>query len=192
MLQRRIHRPGWLDMGNGQYLSKGGVEQPDGAAIYFYMGAMQIPTDPCHWTTGVAADRHGIGVATALATQPTKHATMPTNRPTTSRTGNGGLPGAIVELVMPQNVDFASCDDAQHRSWGAEDLTRPPDVPGQRDFVWAVDIARPAIGDAEGNILKPASVGGLVIDATTFPGTSETVTSEIDAILESVYVGHFG
>lgn len=36
------------------------------------------------------------------------------------------------------------------------------------------------------------SDGGLVIDATSFPGTPPEVLSEIRAILESIYVGHWG
>lgn len=34
--------------------------------------------------------------------------------------------------------------------------------------------------------------GGLVIDATSFPGTPVGVIAEIEAILGSIYVGHWG
>ena len=38
---------GWV--WNGSYLSKGGVDPPAGAAIFFFEGPVEVYADPCHW-----------------------------------------------------------------------------------------------------------------------------------------------
>jgi hypothetical protein len=78
---------------------------------------------------------------------------------------------------VPNNIVFANCDGGQFRSWGPDADARSHQGPGQRDLVWAVYL------------------GGsqrLVIDAASFPGTPADVMSEIDAILGSIGVGHWG
>ena len=88
-----------------------------------------------------------------------------------------------VDLTVPDTVTLADCDEGQFRSWGPENKARFGQGPDQRDLVWAVDVS--------GNGVE---YGGqrLIIDAASFPGTSADVMTEIEAILESVAVGHWG
>lgn len=182
---------------HGRYLSKGGIGLPDGAAIFFFGGPVQVYADPCHWA-GVRSDPPtGLSVVdlmTALAAQPMRSATTPIDRNASVPNWNSASPASIpdrwrgmaIRLTVPDDVTFADCDGGQFRSWGLENTARSHQGPGQRDLVWAVDV----LGDGVG-------YGGhgeqrLIIDAASFPGTPSDVLSEIEAILGSVAVGHWG
>jgi hypothetical protein len=58
---------------NGRYLSKGGTGPPNGAAIYFFGGPVQVYADPCQWA-GTSDPLTAAGdlrdVMAALASQP--------------------------------------------------------------------------------------------------------------------------
>jgi hypothetical protein len=56
--------------------------------------------------------------------------------------------------------------------------------PGQHDLVWAVDLV--------GNGVNTYTYQSLVIDAASFPGRPSSIMSEIEAILASLEVGHWG
>jgi hypothetical protein len=173
---------------NGRYLSKGGVGLPGGAAIYFFGGPLQVHADPCHWTavpstrpSGTAAD-----IVAALRAQPSRNAAGATDRPF------GPWPGAAIGLSVPDDVVLATCDAGQYRSWGPEANARSQEGPGQRDLVWAIDISGVGVTNAQGSLIATPAPGGLVIDAASFPGTPADVMSEIEAILGSIYIGHWG
>ncbi len=170
---------------NGRYLSKGGVGPSGGAAIYFFGGPLQVYADPCHWaavpltsSSGTAAD-----IVAALQAQPSRNASAPIDRPI----GHVPWPGAAIALSVPDDVVLATCDAGQYRSWGPEANARSHQGPGQRDLVWAIDVLGAGV---EGLATPPP--GGLVIDASSFPGTPVGVIAEIEAILGSIYVGHWG
>ena len=172
---------------NGRFLSKGGVGLPGGAAIYFFGGPLQVYADPCHWTavpstrlSGTAAD-----IVAALRAQPSRNASAPIDRPF------GPWPGAAISLSVPDDVVPATCDAGQYRSWGPEANARSHQGPWQRDLVWAIDIPA-AVTNANGSLIATPAPGGLVIDAASFPGTPVGVIAEIEAILGSIYVGHWG
>jgi hypothetical protein len=173
---------------NGRYLSKDGIGPPGGAAIYFFGGPLQVYADPCHWTavpstrlSGRAAD-----IVAALRAQPSRNAGGPIDRPF------GSWPGAAIALSVPDDMALATCDAGQYRSWGPEANARSHQGPGQRDIVWAIDIPGAGVTDAQGSLIAPFPPGGLVVDATSFPGTPADGMSEIEAILGSIYMGHFG
>jgi hypothetical protein len=171
---------------NGRYLGKGSVGLPDGAAIFFSGGPVNVYADPCHWAavrsdppTGPAV----IDLMTALAAQPMRGAGTPIDRRANSLSVANGWPGMAIELTVPDDINFGDCDGGQFRSWGPGNNTRSNQGPGQRDLVWAVD------GTDEG---VKHGVIGAVIDAASYPGTPADVMSEIEAILGSVAVGEWG
>ena len=92
-----------------------------------------------------------------------------------------------IELTVPDTITFADCDGGQFRSWAIDNDARFAQGPGQRDLVWAVDIDGAGVID-----VVPPPPGGLIIDAATFPGTPASVMSEINAILDSIALGHWG
>ena len=174
---------------NGRFLSKGGVDRPEGAAIFFFGGPMQVYADPCHWAGAPSNPPTGLparDLVAALAAQPSRSATTPFDRP------YGYWPGMAVELTVPGDLNLADCDGGQFRSWGPENNPQSHQGPGQRDLVWAVDVPGAGVTNDQGVIIVAPPVGGLVVDAASFPGTPADVKSEIDAILRSIHMGHWG
>ena len=170
---------------HGRYLSKGGVGLPDGAAIYFFGGPVQVYADPCHWAAAGSDPPTGRSVTdlmAALAAQPMRGAGTAIDRRANFLSVANRWPGMTVELTVPNDINFGGCDGGQFRSWGPGNHTRSNQGPGQRDLVWAV----------AGTGVKYAGRLGVIIDAASFPGTPADVMSEIDAILGSVAVGHWG
>jgi hypothetical protein len=171
---------------NGRYLSKGDVGLPHGAGIFFDGRLVQVYADPCHWAGAEPFLATGSSVhdlVAALAAQPMRSSTAPTSRGANALTIAGRWAGMAVELTVPDNIVFADCYRGQFRSWGPDQDARSHQGPGQRDLVWAVDLT--------GNGVE---TGGqrLIIDAASFPGTPAEVMSEIEAILGSIVVGHWG
>jgi hypothetical protein len=179
---------------NGRYLSMGGVGVPNGAGIFFDGNLVQVYTNPCHWAGADPIPPTGSSVhdlMAALAAQPMRNATTPTVRNANVPDFSGGNAkvligrwlGMAVELTVPNNIVLANCSRGQFRSWGPDADARSHEGAGQRDLVWAVDLNGNGVG-----------VGGerLIIDAASFPGTPANVMSEIEAILGSIAVGHWG
>jgi hypothetical protein len=182
---------------HGRYLSKGGVGRPDGAAIFFFGGPVRVYADPCHWAGAQSDPPTGLSVVdvmTALAAQPMRSAGTPIDRNANAPNWNSATPASIpngwagmaVELTVPDGINFADCDRGQFRSWGPENNARSNEGSGQHDLVWAVDVS--------GNGVEYGRPGAqrLIVDAASFPGTPADVMAEIQAILASVAVGHWG
>lgn len=170
---------------HGRYLSKGGVGLPDGAAIFFFGGPVQVYADPCHWAAPWSDPRTGPTVSdlmAALAAQPMRDAGTPIDRRADFPSLASRWPGIAIELTVPDDINFADCDGGQFRSWGPENNARSNQGPGQRDLVWAV----------AGTGMKYPGRIGVTIDAASFPGTPAEVMSEIETILRSVAVGQWG
>lgn len=167
-------------------ISTGGYAPPDGAAISFWGGRVQVYTDPCHWAVAQPNPPTGPSVddlMAALAAQPMRGATIPIDRPANALGLANRWAGRAIDLTVPANLDFATCDGGQFRSWGPEQYARYQQGPAQHDRVWAVDLT--------GNGVKVGNQR-LIIDTASFPGTPLTVISEMNAILASIYAGHWG
>ncbi len=169
---------------NGRSLSKGDVDMPDGAAVFFFGGPVQVYADPCHWAGAQTTTLSGYAIRaiiSAVAAQPFRSATTPIARPANVPGLADRWAGMSAEVTVPDDISLADCDGGQFRSWGPDGKARSHQGPGQRDLVWAIAI--------EGMGAQP---GGLLIDGATFPGTPADDLSEIDAILKSIAVGHWG
>jgi hypothetical protein len=87
----------------------------------------------------------------------------------------GGQPTLKIELSVPAQLDLATCDQGQFRSWTGFSTTGDTNAhhtPGQIDVVYMVDVDR-----------RP-----LVIDASHMPATSASDLAELEAILASMIV----
>ncbi len=125
--------------------------------------ASQVYADPCEWGGGTVQPPVGPTVddlATALADQPQRGDAVPTD------VSIGGHDGKMIELTVPDDIDFADCDQNEFRSWTG----RNHQGPGQVDRVYILDV--------EGQ--------RVVIDAHHLPGISEAVVAEQQAIVESL------
>jgi hypothetical protein len=182
---------------NGRFLSKGGFDQPDRASIFFLGGRVQVYADSCHWGEPESKSSWVTGLSfaylmAALADQPMRNATTPIDRRASSMGLANHWPGKAVELTTADEFNVYRCYGAQYRSWGPETNFWSHVDPGQHDYVWAVDISGVNITDEKGEIIATPPPGGLIIDAASFPGTPADVMSEIETILGSIVVGHWG
>ena len=87
----------------------------------------------------------------------------------------GGQSALKIELSVPAELDLATCDQGQFRSWTGLSATGDANAhhtPGQVDVVYMVDVDRRA----------------LVIDASHMPATSASDLAELEAILASMIV----
>jgi len=179
---------------HGRYLSKGGVGHPGGAAISFFGGPVGVYADPCDWAGSEPDQPIGRRVGdrmAALAAEPPRNAATPIDRPAAAPGIGDRWPGMALELTVP-DINLAGCDEGQFRRWGPETNARPAQGPGQHDYVWAVDIPGAGVDDENGVITVYPEAGGLIIDAASFPSTPADVMAEVEAILGSIVVGHWG
>ncbi len=109
---------------------------------------------------------------------------MPTDQAASTVLMPGRGPGKMVDLMVPADLDLASCDEGEYRSSSIGDVSRSHEGAGQRDRVSIIDIYGIA-----GGVSGP---GGIIIDAATFPNTSPTVMAEVDAILDGIHLGYWG
>jgi hypothetical protein len=125
---------------------------------------------PCHWVGTLLDPPAGPsvdGLVEALASQPQRHASRPTD------VELGGFTGTFMEMTVPAGIDLAGCHDGQFRTWvdpaleGARWLE-----PGQRDLLWIVDV--------DGR--------RLVIDAALGVGTSAQDRADRIQMVESIRI----
>ncbi len=153
------------------------------AVITFFTGDVQVYPDPCHWKGRPLGPPIGPDVAAlmaALAAQPMRSATRPIDRGAGSLGPWDRWAGMAIEVTVPDDLSLAGCDEGQFREWILEPdrFFRTPrlalSVPGQHDYVWAVEIGRVR----------------LVVDVITMPDTPSSARSEVEGILRSIVLGN--
>lgn len=115
--------------------------------------------DPCQWksTTPDTPTASVDDIVAALAAQPSRDASDPED------VTIGGYAGKHVILHVPDDADFAVCDEGNFASYGSTEETGPARFhqgPGQIDELWVVDVdGAVAILDA---MYRPDSPAELV------------------------------
>lgn len=154
----------------------------------------KVYADPCHWQTSAVSPidiniLHGQDPSGALAAAPKQgglanqalRGSLP--RPWTpvalryvDNTGASWPTNAVrIDLSVPANLDIATCDKGQFRSWTVlqvPDGANSHHVSGQLDTVYEIDLDR----------------GPLVVDASHMPGTSKADLAELQSILASMII----
>jgi hypothetical protein len=158
-------------------LTKTSVDAPDGYAIAFWGGEVQVYTDPCQWHAAEPNPPTGPtarDLVDALAAQPQRNAKAPVER---QGRGSGesqvSYPGWSIDLTVPTDAELVGgpCYSGEFRSWGPEENARYHQGPGQRDTVWAIDV--------EGS-------NRLIVEKASWPGTSAEAMAEMAAIIDSM------
>jgi len=156
---------GWFNY-DGWAMSKGQALRAP-VFVTFWDVARVYPT-PCKWWgKGLIDPGPSVtGLASALAKQPSRHATTPT------AARLDGHQGRYLELSVPNGVDFGDCDEGAFESWTANGWAsdRYQQKPGQVDMIWIV------------------KVGGhrLVVDASYLPGASSRDRVELEHVVKSI------
>ena len=99
----------------------------------FSADLQEVYTDPCSWSNNVIEPPVGPTVddlANALAAQSMRGDPVPTD------VTIDGYQGKLIEMTVPNDIDFAACDDGEFRSW----LGRFHQGPGQTDRVYVLDV----------------------------------------------------
>ena len=123
----------------------------------------KVYSDPCDWATSTIQPQVGPTVddlAEALAAQAMRGDAVPT------AVTIDGYEGKYLDMSVPLDVDFASCDGGEFRSWWG----RWHQGPGQIDRVYILDV------DGERQVLI----------AHHMPGVSAADLTEQQAIVESI------
>jgi hypothetical protein len=184
--------PDWDgEPGGGTLTKHGDTDAPDGAALIVFVGANQalqqdlqqylyVYGDPCHWSTTTPASPVTTEdeALTALTLQASRDASVPVD---VTVAGNAGK---SIILHVPDDAVFSDCDQGEFRTlvqayeFGVipdpEVRARYAQDPGQIDKLW--------VFEARG------TYGLVIIDATYYEGTPQSVVDELDAIVESVRV----
>jgi hypothetical protein len=158
-----IAAPDWYGPGSG-LLAKG-----DAGMIVFAGEDLYVYGDPCHWSTTRPA-RPSTTVdafVAAMSAQKSRDATTPGDVTV------GEYAGKSITLHVPDDADFAKCDQGTFGSWGIASTDQSPfryqQGPGQIDKLWVLDV--------DGKL--------VVIDIAYARGTPQTVIDELEAIVES-------
>jgi hypothetical protein len=123
----------------------------------------EVYTDPCNWSTTIIDPPVGPTVddlANALAAQAMRGDAVPT------AVTIDGYEGKYLEMSVPTDMDLASCDEGEFRSW----LGRYHQGPGQIDRVYILDV------DGQRRVLT----------VNHMPGASEAELAELQAIVDSI------
>lgn len=159
---------GWAFNDGLVYKARGGLHE-----VSFSVWTVdQIYVDPCHWQEsrltqldmGPIPPREG-----GLTNQLGRHASEMTF------VELGGQIAWRIDLSVPADLDLATCDRGEFRSWTEWDVVggaNAHNAPGQIDVVYMVDVDRRA----------------LVIDASHMPRASEADLAELEAILASIVI----
>ncbi|MGZ8512267.1 MAG: hypothetical protein ACXWWL_02395, partial [Candidatus Limnocylindria bacterium] len=93
----------------------------------------EVYTDPCAWSSTIIQPPVGPTVddlANALASQSMRGDPVPTD------VTIDGYQGKLLEMTVPSDIDIATCDSGEFRSW----LGRYHQGPGQTDRVYILDV----------------------------------------------------
>jgi hypothetical protein len=132
--------------------------------------------DPCQWQDSpvgealehVPGETHVLAAGT-LQAQAGRDASAP--REVTL----GGQLALRLELTVPADLDLATCDQGEYRSWqewGVHDGANSHHEPGQADVIYLVDVDRRV----------------LIVDASHGPAASSADLAELQAILDSIFI----
>jgi hypothetical protein len=165
---------GWFNY-RGWALLKGG--RGDSIAVSFWDVDQVYPT-PCKWKYESMLDPgRGIGgLASALARQPLRNATMPRSIDLAGFRGKyleWSVPAGIsFDWSAPQKAWFPRCDEGTFQSWTARgwNSDRYQQAPGQVDQLWILDVN----GER------------LLIDASRGPHTTAAERAELAGVVDSI------
>lgn len=124
--------------------------------------------DPCRWSTTTPDDPALTpdALVAALSAQASRDASAP------AEILLDGHAGMSITIHVPDDADFAACDQGYFGSWKGLEATpaRYQQSPGQIDEIWAVDV--------DGEL--------VVIDWTYYAGTPQSEVDELRSIVESI------
>jgi hypothetical protein len=142
-----------------------GPEGPTGAGLVFLQVA-GLYSDPCHGNEGdpdVPVGSSADDLVAALVAQSAYEVSTP------SDIEMGGFRGVQIDLQLPSDLDFASCQEGQFWVWDAAPYAQGP---ANRWRLWILDV--------DGTT--------AVILAEDFPGTAPQLKADLQSMIQSMKV----
>ncbi len=158
---------GWRNV-SGWAIVKEDAELGDLAGISFWPPAQatQVYAHPCDWEGNVlgdgGVDATPTAITEALAAQPLRGDAEPED------VTIDGHQGKVIELTLPDDLDFSACDGGEPYSW----LGRAHQGPGQVDRVYVVEVGAELI----------------VMDVNYLPEASMEVREQLETMVQSIVI----
>jgi hypothetical protein len=165
---------GWVSFQGWAVLKGGSADPPAGMGLGFKL-ADNVYGDSCRWRDTLLDPPVGPTVddfVTALGRQPAKRPTKPVD------VTIDGFRGKRIEISVPSDLAFASCDEGMYRSYttsnwdGTDTGLRFSQGPSQVDRTWIIDV----VGHR------------LAIIETFYPANSAVEKAELEAMVASVRI----
>ncbi len=155
--------PGWA--ADGPMMMRSTADQGTQMSISVWV-VKDVYQDPCRWSDGASKMRSSAdALADALEVQPSRQA-----RRTTVTVGDHTA--YFLSLHVPDDADFAACDQGEFRSWSARGgAARVHEGPDQVDEVYVIDLGRKR---------------RVVVDAAYFPDIDSDELGELHRIVSSL------
>ena len=155
---------GWFNYNGWALNTRGPLSR---LLLSFWDVALVYPT-PCHWLGKPMVDPGSTvdGLASALASQPLRHATTPHD------VVLAGFRGQYLQLWVPRTIDFAACDQGYFESWTGNGWSsdRYEQAPGQVDRLWILNV------DGQ----------RLVVDASYLPNATAQDRAALQRVVDSI------
>ena len=155
---------GWFNYG-GWAMGKG---QNHRVIHVLFWDVAEVYRTPCKWASEPLVDPGPDvdSLASALARQPLRNATAPTDIEL------AGFRSKYLKLSVPTGIDFHDCDEGDFRSWTARGWAsvRYHQAPGQVDRIWILDV------DGQ----------RLVVDAAYLPEATPQDRAELERVVDSI------
>ncbi len=158
---------GW-DAYQGWALIKNGAMPPNGSSLVPWKQIATVYKDPCHWLrTGASVGPTVDALVAALVAQKRAGTATPVD------VTIGGFSGKEIDLMVPLNVSFATCDQATYKLWtDASGGDRYEQGPGQHDLLDILDV----------------NGSTLVIHRTFYPANAAADRAGLQAIVDSMTI----
>lgn len=159
--------PGWQAEGPMMSRSSEDVATPLSISVWV---VKSVYGDPCHWSgTEKRVGRSAQDLADTLADQALRHARQ-------STVAIGAHTAQLVILSVPDDLDLATCDEGEFRSWAPARGrgARAHEGPDQVDEVYVIALDRKR---------------SVVVDAAYFPDASSEELAELHRIVASLEFG---
>ncbi len=154
-------------------LTKNNTDPPDGAFLMFHGAVTNVYTDACRWMSNAMNPPPGPTVdefAEAFASVKDRDVSEPVDVVV------GGHSGKFMQVTVPADVDFDSCDGDTFMTIRARDYNIWHISPGESWDVWILDV--------DGN--------RFFINSIYYPGTPSETVDELNEMLQSVEIEPIG
>jgi hypothetical protein len=158
--------PGWS--ADGPLVSRRSSEEGTPMSVSVWL-VTEVYRDPCDWGAGtIPAGSRADALADALAGQASRQARV-------SRVSIGDHTAVLVTTEVPDDLDIASCDEGEFRTWAPAHGrdARVQAGPGEIDEVYVLRVGKRVV----------------VIDAAYFPDADSGEIAELHRIVASVQFG---